>query len=348
MSTKDIIKRVLKEHTYKPKRIISEMARLDWCKDFDTYTPQYTFCNAAETYIKNELEDAPSEGRSTKGKKIFVEFEKGLVKFFMGNEGDEEIKKRISKMDELHPIFVEGSKEIESAQKMLSSNCSNFQNVVRNKLRDFKEKVKLYFTENEIYSLDNRLPTNYSAIAVLFTQFFSKKGAFDGVKNENKDWNEVAKNWISHSFDESEPFIDLRPEEEKKHKLTSLNFQELCRIYFKNDRVYNSNDIRKSVQKVLEGVRGKGFESEDLFEKKYLQGKRNYIRYAKDYGFVDMLAGVDFVYEGTNGMIIPVQVKTTATEPTYLISSLGCKTYVIAEKNGNTFNIITSGFNLPQ
>ena len=52
-----------------------------------------------------------------------------------------------------------------------------------------------------------------------------------------------------------------------------------------------------------------------------------------------MYLGIDFIYEGTNGMNIPVQVKTTATEPTYLISTLGCKRYVIAEKVGKKFEV---------
>lgn len=334
----DIIKKVLLEYR-REKRVISEMAKLDWCKDFPKYKPEYQFCTAAEEYIKTELEDSPSEGRRKRGKKIFADFEKGMIDFYTNNESDEIITKKILKIDETHPIFLEGLKEMNEANRLLKSNCPNFMKVAEKKLKDFKEKIKLYFIENELYSLDNRLPTNYSAIAVLFTMFFSKKGAFDEVVLEDQDWDKIAKNWISHSFDGSIPFDDIRPEEEKKNKLTSLDFQELARIYFKNDTVYNSNEIRKSVKKVLEGVRGKGFESEDSFENMYLKDKKNYIRYAKDYGFVDMFGGVDFVYEGKNGMYIPVQVKTTATEPTYLISQLGCKAYLVVEKKGSKFYV---------
>jgi hypothetical protein len=40
-----------------------------------------------------------------------------------------------------------------------------------------------------------------------------------------------------------------------------------------------------------------------------------------------------------NGVWIPIQVKTTAMEPTYLISRMGCKAYIIADKKGKKFEI---------
>ena len=90
---------------------------------------------------------------------------------------------------------------------------------------------------------------------------------------------------------------------------------------------------------VLKGVRGKGFETEDEFQKKYLDGKKEFYRFAKDYGFVDMFGGIDFIYKANNGVWIPIQVKTTAMEPTYLISRMGCKAYIIADKKGKKFEI---------
>lgn len=335
---KELIKKILSEH-FKTTKVITEMAKMDWCKDFPKYKPEYQFCTASEEYIKNELEDTPSDGRIRRGKKVFMEFEKGMEQFYLSNSGDETISKKITQVNNTSPIYIEGKKEIEEAGKLLSPNCTNFNKVVGDKLKDFDNRVKLYFIEDEKYSLDNRLPTNYSALAVLFTKFFEKKGAFDGVILDKQNWNEISKNWISHLFDSSKKFKDIRPIEEKKHELSSLDFQELARIYFTNDKVFNSKDIRSAVNSVLVGVRGKGFESEDLFEEKYLKGKKEYVRFAKDFGFVDMFSGVDFMYKGKNGYWIPVQVKTTVTEPTYLISKLGCKGYIIAEKSGRTFNI---------
>jgi len=250
-------------------------------------------------------------------------------------------QKKIIKIDTSSSIYKQGKEELETAVTDLEPNCSNIRKIAEKKLREFDDKVKLYFIENEKYSNNNRLPTNYSALAVLFTKFFEHKGAFQGVSTNNIVWDKIAKNWITHSFHPNYHFNDLRPEDEKKSKLTDLSFTELSRIYFTNDVVFNSEDIRNSVRKVLEGVRGKGFESEDQFQKIYLEDKREFIRFARDYGFVDMFLGVDFIYKTNNGMWIPVQVKTTATEPTYLISTLGCKKYIIAEKSAKKFKIDT-------
>lgn len=337
---KRLIRTVLKEYVNE-SHLITEMARLDWCTDFKKFEPEYPFCRAAENYIKNELEDSPSIRGKRKGKLVFKEFEQGLQKFFDTVKDDTEISKKIIQIDTSSPIYKEGKEELERAIKLLEPNCTNIRKVADRKLKDFEDRVKLYFIDNEKYSNNNRLPTNYSALAVLFTKFFSNKGAFDGVSDTNLKWDEIAKNWITHSFHPYQEFMDIRPDTEKEYDLTDMSFGELARIYFTNDTVFNSEDIRSSVKKVLDGVRGKGFESEDQFEKMYLDNKRNAIRFARDYGFVDMFTGVDFIYESKNGMWIPVQVKTTATEPTYLISTLGCRHYVIAEKLGQKFKMDT-------
>lgn len=335
---KNLISKVLSEYLEESK-IILESRAMDWCSDFKKTEPQYHFCRASENYIKNELDDTSSTRGRKRGKKVFKEFEEGLKKFYDTVKDDKEVSEKIIKIDTSSTIYKEGKKELDKAIELLLPNCTNIQKVSDRKLTDFEDRVKLYFLDNEKYSNNNRLPTNYSALAVLFTKFFANKGAFDGVNSLKLEWDTVAKNWITHSFHPHEKFKDIRPDSEKEYPLTDLSFGELARIYFTNDRVFNSEDIRSSVKKVLDGVRGKGFESEDQFEKIYLEKKKEFIRFARDYGFVDMFTGVDFIYKGKNGMWIPVQVKTTATEPTYLISTLGCRNYVIAEKSGQKFKM---------
>ena len=270
---KDLIKEVLLEYT-KGKKVIKEMARQVWCSEFPTYTPEYHFCNSAENYIKNELEDVSSVKGKRKSKKVFMDFENAMQNFYGKVADNPELVKKMIRIDNSSDIFMEGKIEMETAVKLLKTNCSKIEDVKNKKLKVFGDKVVVYFLENEGYSIDNRLPTNYSALAVLFTKFLVSKGAFDGVENKGIDWDHIAKNWITHIFHPSHHFEDIRPEDEQKNKLTSLTFDELARIYFTNDRVYNSEDIRKSVKRVLEGVRGKGFESEDGFEKEKLVGKR--------------------------------------------------------------------------
>lgn len=337
--------KIIKEELgkYVKNKVISEMASVSgYCKKaFSSITPEFHFCNAAENFIKNEIETV---GRFKK-KVIFDKFRKGVAKFFNSEHGDDELEIKIENITENHPIMQEGIEEVKAINDLISSNCPKVMNVFERQIANLKDKVQVYFTENDKYSITNRLDTNYSAIAVLFTKFFQHKGALDSVEGgvDTLNWDLIANNWINHAFNPSTKFIDIRNESDKLDKtqeLSSLDFNELCRIYFKNVRVFNSSDIRDSVNHVLKDVRERGFASENAFEKNYLLNKRDFMRLAKDYGFADRYLGIDFIYKGKD-LWIPVQVKSSPQEATYLISSLGCKTYVIAEKTGKTFKINT-------
>jgi hypothetical protein len=342
---RDLIKKILREELER-KVVISEMAKYKtYCQQhFNSISPELPFCTAAEEYIKDEFEMV---GKKKINKVIFSKFRSGIVNFYQ-NIADEILEIKIEQLTELSEIVKNGMKEIEEANKYLKKNCSNIEKIANKELENFKEKTVLYFSNKEgIYHVTNRLDTNYSAMAVLFTKFFSNKGAFDGVKyGELIPWDKIAKNWIEHSFNPSIKFIDIRPKEEQDDTsaaLTSLEFQELAKIYFSNNITYKSSEIRKAVEQVLHDVRSRGFESENEFEQKYLKDKgRTYVRYAKDYGFVDRFLGVDYIYKKAGeDYYVPVQVKSSPKESTYLINSLGCETYVIAAKSGASFDFST-------
>lgn len=337
--------KVIKEQLgkYVKSKVISEMASVSgYCKKaFSSISPEFYFCNAAENFIKNEIETV---GRFKK-KVIFDKFRKGVAKFFNSEQDEDELQIKIENITENHPLMKKGIEEVNEINDLISSNCSKVMTVFERQIVNLKDKVQVFFSENDEYSITNRLDTNYSAIAVLFTKFFQNKGALDSVDGgvNNFDWNLIANNWINHTFNPSIDFIDIRDDSDKSDKtqvLSSLGFDELCRIYFKNVPTFNSTDIRNSVNHVLKDVRERGFASEDAFETGYLIDKRNYKRLAKDYGFADRYLGIDFIYKGKD-FWIPVQVKSSPQEATYLITSLGCKTYVIAEKTGKTFKINT-------
>jgi hypothetical protein len=341
MNLDKIIKEQLNK--YVKGKVISEMATVSsYCKKaFSSISAEFHFCNAAEDYIKNEIETV---GRFKK-KVIFDKFRKGVSNFFDSEQGNNELEIKIENITEEHPIMKEGIEEVKAIDSLISDNCSKVMTVFERQVANLKDKVQLYFTENDKYSITNRLDTNYSAIAVLFTKFFQNKGALDSVEGgvDTLNWDLIANNWINHAFNPSIKFIDIRNESDKLDRtqvLSDLGFNELCRIYFKNVVVFNSNDIRASVNHVLKDVRERGFSSENAFEKNYLQNKRDFMRLAKDYGFADRYLGIDFIYKGKDYWV-PVQVKSSPQEATYLISSLGCKTYVIAEKTGKTFKINT-------
>jgi hypothetical protein len=339
MNLEKIIKEQLSQFK---KNIISEMAISDYCKKtFSPIGPELPFCEAAENYIKNEVETSGN----FKKKVIFEKFRNGIANFSSDEQNLEDLQIKIEEITENHPIMKEGIEEIKTVNGLIEPNCPNVSKVFERQLSTFKNKVQLYFTENEKYSVTNRLDTNYSAISVLFTKFFQHKGAFDSVekKLDEINWDEIAKNWIDHSFNPSLKFRDIRSDKDKKDNkkiLSTLSFNELCRIYFNNVILFNSKDIRDSVNHVLQDVRKRGFDSENDFEKKYLDEKKEFMRLAKDYGFADRFLGIDFIYKGKD-LWIPVQVKSSPTEATFLISSLGCKTYVIAQKTGKTFKINT-------
>lgn len=336
---KKLIKKVLHEQLHK-RLVISEMAKQSYCDSrFGKLTPERHFCNSAEKYVKNEIEKV---GRASKNI-IFDKFRKGISNFYTENQLQLEIK--IEELTELSEIVKNGKKEVEDAKKKLSGNCVKLDEIFNKSLKNLKESTQLYFTGKEgEYSLINRLDTNYSAIAVLFTEFFSNKGAFDGVSfDANINWDMIVKNWIDHSFNPSIKFEDIRPDDERENistSLSSLEFKELARIYFTNDSVFGSTSLRDAVNQVLSDVRSRGFATEEEFESKYLKNKRQYVNYAKDYGFVDRYFGIDFIYQGKDTWI-PVQVKSSPRQATYLIDKLGCKSYVLAEKNGKTFRFNT-------
>jgi hypothetical protein len=298
-------------------------------KQFSYPYPELEFCRAAESYVKDEISHVG--GKQTKA--IFSKFKKGLASFHDKIQ-DKVLRINIELLTDLSKVVKEGNEEMEEAIKLLGSNCINIRSVADRKLKELKTDTKLYFTgEKGEYHVTNRLPTNYTAIAVLFTKFFYQKGAFDGVKiNNNINWDEIVRNWIEHSFNPSVKFIDIRPEEEQNNKsaeLSSLEFQEMLEIYFTNNTTFNSHDIRGAVEEVLNDIRAKGFDTENKYEKKLKEHDVNYIRYARDFGFVDMNLGIDFIYKVKNSWI-PIQIKSSKRQETYLIDTLGCRRYIVA------------------
>lgn len=334
---RDLIKKILQEELEK-KHVIVEMSKTKTYCEKHFSSPELEFCTASESYIKSEIENVDGY----KKKVIFNKFNEGLSKFYK-NLKSEILHIKIEELTDFSEIVSDGKNEMGRVIEYLKNNCLNIEKVANKQLKKLKDETKLYFTgEKGEYNITNRLNTNYTAIAVLFTKFFSKKGAFDGVNPYNDfNWVEISRNWINHSFDPSIKFEDIRPEEEQNNKsaeLSSLEFQEMLKIYFTNSISFNSSDIRGAVEEVLKDIRERGFDSENKFEKLLTKGGRKFIRYAKDFGFVDMYLGIDFIYKGNN-FWIPVQVKSSKKEVNYLIDSLGCRSYVVAHPEQDKWKI---------
>ena len=169
---RDLIKKIISEQLYE-KSVIAEMAKAKgYCgKHFNSISPELPFCIAAENYIKTEIEQIGKR----KSKVIFDKFRKGLANFYEKIE-DDVLEIKIEELTDIHDIVIKGKKELEDAENMLRDNCTNINYVAKRQINTLKEKAQLYFIGKDgEYSLTNRLDTNYSAIAILFTKFSQKK-----------------------------------------------------------------------------------------------------------------------------------------------------------------------------
>ena len=202
------------------------------------------------------------------------------------------------------------------------------------------------------YSVFNRIDTNYSALAVTLTYYYSSKGAFEllmsdmGNKLNKVDWNSLTVSWIDHFFNpELEPYD---PRSEMFRSSGSIFDIDSSPSYVLFTKMFNPKNIKvdskkifDSILKVLKDVRERGFATEDLFQEKLDEYNIPYKRYARDYGFVDRFLGVDFVVQKGNEWL-PVQVKSSKNEPQYRIEELDCDEPIIAIKDGNDFRLNNS------
>lgn len=304
-------------------------------------TNEMAFCKATEDIIRQSNKDK-SSGKGNKG--FYNAFEELIMAYFQ-EEKEDLFNLEVEKLTSESNIVKNGFKELNEVGDYLRPNCKKVDYRIEIEKAKFLEKIKIYYkTKNDIgefeYSPINRLSTNYSALAVLITKYFSKKGAFDGVRSLNpEEWKTVAKKWLVKLFRPSEVFFDLRPEDEIRKGQIVPGFDELIDVFFRHNVVLNTREIRDLVQDILMDTRERGFQTENNFEQFLMKEKRenriqDYKRYAYDFGFVDMLLGIDFLVK-ENDIWYPVQVKTTATESTYKIQNLSCSRFKTVEPAGN-------------
>lgn len=300
-------------------------------------TNEMAFCKAAENVIRQSNKDK-SSGKGNKG--FYAAFEE-LITAYFEEEKEDLFKLEVEKLTRDSEIVKKGFNELDEVGDYLRPNCRKVVDRIKIEKDRFFNKFKIYFkSKNDQgqteYSPINRLNTNYSALAVLITKYYSQKGAFDGIRRLNAEqWDYVAKDWLVTLFRPSKEFLDLRPIEDKKSNPIRPGWEELIDVFFRYNVVLNTNEIRDLVTDILMDTRARGFETENNFERFLIKEKQenriqDYKRYAYDFGFVDMLLGVDFLVK-VNNIWKPVQVKTTATEDTYKIQNLVCKSYNIVE-----------------
>jgi hypothetical protein len=316
--------------------IISEQDvqdRVDYCKDtFGTRTAEYKFCNKAQSYIK-----------SNKGYQANF---RELLEVFVDKVALEKIK--LERLTKGSKILQDGIKEIEDFNEKMKDFCRNLD--IDELISGLVDDSHVYYKRPDgNYSVFNRIDTNYSALALALTWYYHSKGAFSMLTSDlnqklNKiDWNALVVSWVDHFFDPDLKPLDPRVQSfQLEIPLFTIDQSppySLFKILFDPKNIIVDKDkVFSSILKVLKSVRERGNQSEDLFEKKLQDYDIDYIRYARDYGFVDRFLGVDFLVKKGNEWL-PVQVKTTRTEPQYRIEDLDCDEPIIAIKDGDDFRL---------
>lgn len=281
------------------------------------------FCKSAEKEISSNLSEYSPQ------------MEKLLKKYFTSDERISEIQ--MEQLDNESDIVLDGFEKIEEVVNLISRNCPQARGVAERLKNQWISKYNIYFKDgNGKYHLLNRLDTNYTAMAVLVTIFYtdliSQVRTWTGRKTTPSSF--FVKDWIDHFFNPKVPLIDPRKDWERDVTKTQGPLENTPNPVTIFNKVFNpqgfeiqDSDFHKNFMKALKQVRDKGFKTEDLFEKMLNDKKIVHKRYGYDYSFVDMILGIDFLIQQTRkgeDYWVPVQVKSTFRELYNLIDTLKC------------------------
>lgn len=308
---KDDIRLILKKYITEQKKSWIE----EHCDNSFTHEKDRYFCYAATNTFKSDND-------------LQKNFKKKLREFVLKNQ--EKIGKisfEILKKDS--EIAKNGFEEFKWVNDNGQSLCPN----IREKMIDVYNKLlgeqfDLYLDDNGKYHIVNRLDTNYSALGVMFTEYFRNKDipksldlrGFKSKKSLEKPVEYLIKSIlypVSHHPNNYESTL-LRNIKVGKDPLDVI-FNDLL-----TDRAPH---ISEKVIQTLTKVREAGFETErkfmELLDSHGIEKKN----FGKDYGFVDRFLGID-LFVKLQGEWYPVQVKSSEREKT-LVDTLGCEGSIV-------------------
>ena len=304
------------------KFLLKESVEIPGCKVLKDKNLK-EFCYATEKIISNDL------GNYTP--KI-----KELLKSYFTSDG-KIVKIQMEELSEESPMVLKGFEEISEVVKYIKNNCPDAVDVSEALKKKWMSKYNIYFKdESGNYHLLNRLDTNYTAIAVLITIYY------ENLINQVRQWthkkstpvNLFVLDWIEHFFNPSLPLIDPRKGAENNILGISKELEELPNpitifntVLKTKEFVIDDSDYHKSFIQALKDVRKKGFKTEDFFENMLKENNIEYKRYSRDFSFVDMVLGIDFLIKQKRrgeDYWIPVQVKSTFNEQYNLVDKFKC------------------------
>jgi len=317
---KEIIRNVLAKYLTESSKSWIEQH----CDDaFDTKEARY-FCYATTKIFKNNynLQDEVRKKLSS-----FVEQnEESLSSIYI-----EVLKKNST-------ISKKGFEEFTWVTKNGQQLCPNIREKMIKVYNDLLGgKHVLYVDKDGNYHVINRLDTNYSALAVMFTEYFADRDIpyILNLRNVGKksDWEKPVEHLIN---------VVLYPSLYKPETYHSSILKELeidknaLKIMFTDLVKEELPSLEPKAVKVLNRVRMVGFETETKFMNLLDEYGIEYKNFGKDYGFVDRFLGID-IFVKVHNMWVPAQIKTSKQEKT-LIDTLGCEGYLeVFQKDGKFF-----------
>jgi len=271
------------------------------CYTYPANSEAREWCECSKSRIKNKFN------------LIKVEMEK--VKSFIAETNDliGSIKK-FSIEDEFFKYRVDQFNEL----KTLLKDCPKALQELEKEEKKFAEKVLFVYKkeQKEMYSLVNKLNTNYTALSYLLTRFRQKN------------------NLLGVPFDDVFNLYFGRSRRKMEEGGESEFFNFLLRFFSNKEDEVN---IMKQVFKIIEKTSEKGVQTENeaFRELVRIYGEDKVKNYAGDFSFVDMF-GIDFmVYSTKLGKWVPVQVKTNPKDCEN--NSRVCENICMSKDNSNNW-----------
>lgn len=317
---KDSIRSVIKKY-------ITE-ERINWikehCDNSFSVKSERMFCYAATKTIKN---DYSLQEDLQKSLKKFIEINRETINEIRMETLTQESQTAIDGLNELKWVNTHG-KEL----------CPNIKYNILKIYNNLINGVYVFYadpTTGEYHPI-NRLDTNYSALAVMITEYYRDLGVIDdlqlkGVRYE-KGWEKIAEYLVKFVI---YPSI-YHPNNSDIDVLKKINVDQKPLKYIYEKLLKNlDSKISKKTYQILSNVREAGFETERKFINQLEKYGITYKNFGKDYGFVDRFLGIDLFIKLNDGWY-PTQVKSSEREQT-LITNLKCEGAIVVypDDNGN-------------
>jgi hypothetical protein len=234
---------------------------------------------------------------------------------------------------------VDGLEELRWVHTHGKNLCPNIKSNIIEIYNNLMKGVYVFYADptTKEYHPINRLDTNYSALAVMITEYYRDLGVIEdlqtkGVRYE-KEWEKPVEYLVKFAI---YPNI-YNPNKSDIDVLKKLNIDQkpLDYIYEKLLNNLDSN-ISEKTHQVLSNVREAGFKTERKFIQQLEKYGITYKNFGKDYGFVDRLLGIDLFVKLNDGWY-PTQVKSSKREET-LITKLGCDGALVVYPDDNSGN----------